>query len=72
MTLDSDAENLADLTSLAQADKVCIILGSEGPGLSSRWLSTADHRVRIDMSNDVDSLNVAAAAAIAFHAMREN
>jgi len=72
MTLDADAKHLTDLASLAQADKVCIIVGAEGPGLSSRWLSTADLRVRIDMSNNVDSLNVAAAAAIAFHAMRGN
>jgi len=72
MTLDTDAEKLSELTSLAHADKVCIILGSEGPGLSSRWLSTADLRVRIDMAQDVDSLNVAAAAAIAFYAMQQN
>ena len=41
MTLDTDAMNLSQLASLAQADKVCIIVGSEGPGLSSRWLTTA-------------------------------
>jgi tRNA G18 (ribose-2'-O)-methylase SpoU len=72
LTLEPDATNLADLASLAQADKLCIILGSEGPGLSPRWLSTADLRVRIDMANGVDSLNVGAAAAIAFHAFRQD
>ena len=72
MSLDQDAANLADFASTAQADKLCIILGSEGPGLSSRWLSTAETRVRIEMANGVDSLNVAAAAAIAFHALRQD
>jgi tRNA G18 (ribose-2'-O)-methylase SpoU len=40
-------------------------LGSEGHGLSQRWLGAADERVRIPMQGDADSLNVAAAAAVA-------
>lgn len=53
-------------------DRVALMLGSEGDGLSSRWLHAADERVCIPMSttamaNGVDSLNVVAAAAIACH-----
>lgn len=40
------------------------MLGSEGHGLSADWLSAADVRLRIPMAEDVDSLNVATAAAI--------
>ncbi|MFG2003647.1 TrmH family RNA methyltransferase [Spirillospora sp. NPDC048911] len=55
-------------------DRVALMLGSEGDGLSSRWLYEADERVRIPMSptamaNGVDSLNVVAAAAIACHGL---
>ncbi|MFI0480893.1 TrmH family RNA methyltransferase [Actinomadura sp. 9N215] len=51
-----------------------LLLGSEGDGLSSRWLNEADHRVRIPMSEHalargVDSLNVVAAAAIACYGL---
>ncbi|GAA5055669.1 tRNA G18 (ribose-2'-O)-methylase SpoU [Thermocatellispora tengchongensis] len=49
----------------ARDGKVALMLGSEGDGLSSRWLSQADEPVRIPMSGEVDSLNVAAAASIA-------
>jgi len=45
---------------------VCLILGSEGSGLSTRWLSSARAKAGIAMTHDVDSLNVAVAAAIAF------
>ncbi|MBX6769848.1 MAG: RNA methyltransferase [Actinomadura rubrobrunea] len=56
------------------AGRVALMLGSEGDGLSSRWLDEADHAVCIPMSaaamaNGVDSLNVVAAAAIACHAL---
>ncbi len=47
--------------------KAAIVLGAEGPGLTDATMAAADHRVRIPMSNSVDSLNVANAAAIAFH-----
>jgi tRNA G18 (ribose-2'-O)-methylase SpoU len=46
-------------------DKIALLVGSEGSGLSSRWLSAADQPVRIPMSRDVDSLNAASATAIA-------
>jgi tRNA G18 (ribose-2'-O)-methylase SpoU len=54
------------------AERVALLLGTEGDGLSSRWLRAADEAVRIPMSAaargaGVDSLNVVAAAAIACH-----
>jgi tRNA G18 (ribose-2'-O)-methylase SpoU len=48
-------------------DKIAIVLGAEGPGLSDETLAMADACVRIPMADGVDSLNVATAAAIAFH-----
>ncbi len=54
---------------LAGADRVALLLGAEGPGLSDEALARADHRVRIPMAAGVDSLNVATAAAVAFHAV---
>ena len=46
-------------------DRLALVLGSEGPGLSARWETTADRRARIPMAPGIDSLNVAAAAAVA-------
>ena len=46
-------------------DRVAVVLGSEGHGLTPRWLESADVRARIRMPGGVDSLNIAAAAAIA-------
>jgi tRNA G18 (ribose-2'-O)-methylase SpoU len=69
LTPDPEAVGLRDYVSGALPDRLCLLLGSEGPGLSSRWLSAADVRVRIDMARDVDSLNLAAAAAVAFFAV---
>ena len=48
-------------------EKTAFLVGAEGPGLSEAALTTADRRVRIPLSHAVDSLNVATAAAIAFH-----
>lgn len=50
-------------------ERVALVLGAEGPGLSDAALAAADVRVRIPMAGGVDSLNVATAAAIAFHAV---
>jgi tRNA G18 (ribose-2'-O)-methylase SpoU len=47
------------------AGRLALLLGTEGDGLSARWLDAADVAVRIPMRRGVDSLNVAAAAAIA-------
>ena len=46
-------------------DKVALVLGSEGHGLSARWQESADQRAVIPMRAGVDSLNVAAASAVA-------
>ena len=51
--------------SLQQIDRLAIIMGTEGDGLSREAIADADYVVRIPMSHQVDSLNVAAAAAIA-------
>lgn len=51
---------------LALEEKLAIILGTEGEGLKDSTLATCDYTVKIPMSHGVDSLNVAAASAIAF------
>ncbi len=48
-------------------DKVALLFGAEGPGLTRTAIETADVAVRIPMTGNLDSLNVAHAAAIAFH-----
>ncbi len=64
-----DAVPLTEVIERKTTDRVCLILGSEGPGLSTRWLSSATIRAGFAMAHDVDSLNVAAAAALAFFVM---
>ncbi len=56
-----------NLRDLARPSKVAILLGAEGPGLTDATMAAAIHQVRIPMHKGVDSLNVANAAAIAFH-----
>ena len=51
---------------LKNEDKLAIILGTEGEGLKDSTLNSCDYTVKIPMSHGVDSLNVAAASAIAF------
>jgi tRNA G18 (ribose-2'-O)-methylase SpoU len=46
-------------------DRVALLMGSEGPGLSRRWMQSADRRAVIPMAAGIDSLNVAAATAVA-------
>ena len=54
-------------SSLKSIDRMAIILGTEGDGLSDSVLRQCDHVARIPMQRGVDSLNVAAAAAVAFY-----
>jgi len=68
LTPDPEATPLHDLPARVGA-RFALVLGAEGGGMSERALSLADHRVRIPMSGGVDSLNVAAAAAVAFYAL---
>ena len=60
---------LSDIA-LEPTQKVAVLLGAEGPGLTDAALDGANIRAKITMSNDVDSLNVANAAAIAFYLLR--
>ncbi len=68
LTPDPDAVSLADL-SVDQVARPALLLGAEGPGLTSGALAAGDLRVRIPMAAGVDSLNVAAAAAVAMYAV---
>jgi len=65
MTPAPDAVPLQRLTR-AQRERPALLLGAEGPGLTRQAIQASDVRVAIPMQNDVDSLNVATAAAIAF------
>ena len=55
---------------LATEPKLAIVMGTEGDGLRNETITEADYVVRIPMANGVDSLNVAAASAIAFWQLR--
>jgi tRNA G18 (ribose-2'-O)-methylase SpoU len=65
LTPDADAVPLDRALQQDAVEKVALVLGSEGHGLTRRWLASADVRARIPMAAGVDSLNVGAAAAIA-------
>jgi tRNA G18 (ribose-2'-O)-methylase SpoU len=51
-------------------DRLALVLGSEGHGISPRWSSSASRRATIAMDHGIDSLNVAAASAVACHVAR--
>lgn len=55
-----------DNPKLMAEDRLAIVLGTEGDGLASNTIAQCDYTVQIPMSHDVDSLNVAAASAVAF------
>jgi tRNA G18 (ribose-2'-O)-methylase SpoU len=63
LTPDASAD---DLWRLQPPDRLALVLGAEGPGLRTATLRAVSRRVRIPIRDGVDSLNVAAAAAIAF------
>ncbi|MCW2764862.1 MAG: hypothetical protein JWO11_821 [Nocardioides sp.] len=63
LTLADDATDIEE--AVAGLDKVALVLGSEGHGLSTRWERSADRRAVIPMREGIDSLNVAAATAVA-------
>ncbi|MCR4904067.1 MAG: RNA methyltransferase [Butyrivibrio sp.] len=65
MALDNRAISIGD-DRLAKEEKLAIILGTEGEGLCEDTISKCDYTVMIPMSHGVDSLNVAAASAVAF------
>jgi tRNA G18 (ribose-2'-O)-methylase SpoU len=70
LSLASDAVELSQLAArITSKTKVAVLLGTEGAGLSKRWRDGAAVRARIPMFAGIDSLNVAAAAAIACYAL---
>lgn len=69
MALTDNSVSIDD-PALAAEPKLAIVMGTEGDGLPHETVAEADYVVRIPMSHDVDSLNVAAAAAVAFWQLR--
>lgn len=65
MALSDDSVSIRD-PRLGDVEKLAIVLGTEGDGLASKTIAACDYTVRIPMSHGVDSLNVAAASAVAF------
>ncbi|MBQ9306146.1 RNA methyltransferase [Butyrivibrio sp.] len=65
MALRNDTKDISD-DELRKADKLAIFLGAEGDGLLPETISACDYCVKIPMAHGVDSLNVAAASAVAF------
>lgn len=65
MALRNDSVSIDD-PRLTSAEKLAVILGSEGDGLASETIADCDYTVKIPMAHGVDSLNVAAASAVAF------
>lgn len=65
MALTEDSTSI-DNDEIRANEKLAVIMGSEGPGLPKEVIATCDYRVMIPMYHGVDSLNVAAASAVAF------
>jgi tRNA G18 (ribose-2'-O)-methylase SpoU len=59
-----------DNPQLAREEKLAVVLGAEGDGLAAETIAACDYTARIPMANGVDSLNVAAASAVAFWQLR--
>ena len=69
MALSDNSVNINDKELLA-SEKIAVVLGTEGTGLDKETILKSDYTVKIPMYNGVDSLNVAAAAAIAFYQIK--
>lgn len=69
MALNGDSVTLDELAARAPG-RLALVMGTEGDGLGSRTVAECDLTVRIPMSGDVDSLNVAAASAVAMYTLR--
>ncbi len=70
LTLGADSVDLADLADrVTRPVRVALLLGTEGAGLSEQWTREAELRATIPMFAGIDSLNVAAAAAVACYAL---
>ena len=70
MALSDDSIPLDDLR-LKQEPRLALVMGTEGDGLPRQVTGQTDYVVRIPMAHGVDSLNVAAAAAVAFWELRD-
>lgn len=70
MALSDDSISIED-PRLLSAERLAVILGSEGDGLAASTIAQCDYTVRIPMYHQVDSLNVAAASAVAFWQLRK-
>lgn len=68
LSLSDDAVPIEE--AVAGRDRIALLMGTEGHGLSPRWSSSADVRAVIPMSQGIDSLNVAAATAVACYVAR--
>ena len=66
MALREDSYSIAD-PALREVEKLAIVLGTEGDGLAGDTIASCDYTVKIPMTHGVDSLNVAAASAVAFY-----
>lgn len=66
MALRGDSLRLSDAR-LAREERLAVVLGTEGDGLAAQTIADCDYTVRIPMTHGVDSLNVAAASAVAFY-----
>ncbi|WP_333491984.1 TrmH family RNA methyltransferase, partial [Eggerthella sinensis] len=69
LALSDDALYLHD-ERLRACERLALVLGTEGDGLAVSTIATCDYTVKIPMDHDVDSLNVAAASAVAFWELR--
>ena len=69
MALSDDSVSIDDPRLLAE-EKLAVVLGSEGDGLAETTIAQCDYTVKIPMAHGVDSLNVAAASAVAFWELR--
>lgn len=70
LTPDPEAADIGDIR-LEPDEPVALVVGAEGPGLTTGTLERVEERVRIPMSGEVDSINVGTAAAIAFWAVQQ-
>ena len=69
MALSDDSVSIDDPALMAE-EKLAVLMGSEGDGLTEQTIAQSDYTVKIPMYHGVDSLNVAAASAVAFWQLR--